>query len=64
VEPPPPAGVVERTVEAGTGAQVDELEDFADQGAALQRLTIDDVRAFRRPAPASAQYIEITVLPR
>jgi predicted Zn-dependent peptidase len=43
---------------------VDELEDFADQGAALQRLTIDDVRAFvARYLPAD-QYIEITVLPR
>jgi zinc protease len=43
---------------------VDELEDFADQGVVLQRLTIDDVRAFvARYLPAD-QYIEITVLPR
>ncbi len=41
-----------------------DLDDFADQSLALQRLTIDDVRTFVADYLPAGQYIEITVLPR
>ena len=41
-----------------------DLEDFADQGVALERLTIDDVRTFVAVYLPADRYIEITVVPR
>jgi hypothetical protein len=41
-----------------------DLEDFADQGVALERLTIDDVRTFVAGYLPADRYIEITVVPR
>ena len=69
-------GQVQRDIELYSDAQlieeilsaevdgVAELEDFADQGLALQQLTIDDVRTFVAAYLPADHYIEITVLPR
>jgi hypothetical protein len=40
------------------------LEDFADHGDTLRRLTIDDVRTFIADYLPADRYIEISVLPR
>ncbi|HWM19001.1 MAG TPA: insulinase family protein [Ilumatobacteraceae bacterium] len=69
-------GQVQRDIELFSDAQlieeiltaevdgVAELEDFADQGLALEQLTIDDVREFVVAYLPADRYIEITVLPR
>jgi zinc protease len=69
-------GQVQRDIELYSDAQlvdeilsaevegIVELEDFADQGLALNELTIDDVRRFVADYLPAEQYIQITVLPR